>query len=636
MSFYPAQNPFLSLVDTDGSAITGGRVYIGVAGSDPETSPTPVYWDAAGTIPATQPLMMRGGYVVNGTSPAIPYVAASYSIRVYDALGAVVYYAPSVPSQYAALSIGASDGASGTLWTTVQGFINKLLSSAGSSVIGFLQAGTGAVVRYAQDKLRETISVKDFGAVGDGVTNDWPAIALAVAAARGKRLYFPKGNYLCNTNGGTITLEEVELSGECVLDGATGTIDQGSMLWITGTTNTPFKIRRGVSLQGLGFYYPNQTDSATPTVYPVTFAFDFTNGPVQFVNIRRCVVYNAYRLLDMDNGSSGGYGHIEISDNYICALNRGIYSRYNAEHLRVERNNFTFGFWLAATEAGAAGYMRANCINILIDQSDGIEIVDNLFYASLVGVKTSTTGLCQFMKVNDNKFDTARYGVWATGTGRFDGMIHSNTFNCYNPQNTSLQGNCIRIETSGAGFEAITINSNNFDACTEDAIYVSGDTPTRKAVIGPNNWRSWGVFKASGTYGAVNASGAQTNVQITGGWFFGSNNSSYASGIIGSPNTMQITGGTFEGCKQALAITTNTAIAVGNISYGTIASTSDSITATNEIQFGNVWDKPAAKSPIKVPIALLSNYANDAAAATGGVPVGGWYRNGSALQMRVA
>ncbi|CAB4140473.1 hypothetical protein UFOVP407_58 [uncultured Caudovirales phage] len=32
----------------------------------------------------------------------------------------------------------------------------------------------------------------------------------------------------------------------------------------------------------------------------------------------------------------------------------------------------------------------------------------------------------------------------------------------------------------------------------------------------------------------------------------------------------------------------------------------------------------------------LGNYANDAAAATGGVPVGGMYRNGSALMVRVA
>lgn len=33
--------------------------------------------------------------------------------------------------------------------------------------------------------------------------------------------------------------------------------------------------------------------------------------------------------------------------------------------------------------------------------------------------------------------------------------------------------------------------------------------------------------------------------------------------------------------------------------------------------------------------AALGNFANDAAAATGGVPVGGLYRNGSAVQVRV-
>lgn len=35
-------------------------------------------------------------------------------------------------------------------------------------------------------------------------------------------------------------------------------------------------------------------------------------------------------------------------------------------------------------------------------------------------------------------------------------------------------------------------------------------------------------------------------------------------------------------------------------------------------------------------ITNLGNYANDAAAATGGVPVGGVYRNGSVLQVRVS
>jgi hypothetical protein len=63
---------------------------------------------------------------------------------------------------------------------------------------GFLQAGTSATTRTWQDKARERISVKDFGATGDGVTNDTAAIALAETyrASVGGELVFPSGSYL--------------------------------------------------------------------------------------------------------------------------------------------------------------------------------------------------------------------------------------------------------------------------------------------------------------------------------------------------------------------------------------------------------------------------------------------------------
>ena len=134
-----------------------------------------------------------------------------------------------------ALRVGSDDGASGSLWTNMAGFISYLRSSVGSAIIGFVASGTGATSRTLQAKLREMVSVKDFGAVGDGsTTTDGVNIQKAldaVGAAGGGFVFVPRGTYLS-----TVMLEvpnRVHLMGEhysCTTIRATSTFNAQALI----------------------------------------------------------------------------------------------------------------------------------------------------------------------------------------------------------------------------------------------------------------------------------------------------------------------------------------------------------------------------------------------------------------------
>lgn len=92
--------------------------------------------------------------------------------------------------------VASDDGAGGSLWTTVAGFITRLRSSAGSALVGFIQSGTGAIARPMQDKARDFVSVRDFGAVGNGLVDDTAAIQAALNVHN--HVYVEPGTYRCD------------------------------------------------------------------------------------------------------------------------------------------------------------------------------------------------------------------------------------------------------------------------------------------------------------------------------------------------------------------------------------------------------------------------------------------------------
>ena len=81
-----------------------------------------------------------------------------------------------------------------------------------ASNVTYQPAGTGAVATTVQAKLRQTVSVKDFGAVGNGTTNDAVAIQAAInSLTSGGTVFFPTGTYLVNAQ--IVVSAKVQLMG---------------------------------------------------------------------------------------------------------------------------------------------------------------------------------------------------------------------------------------------------------------------------------------------------------------------------------------------------------------------------------------------------------------------------------------
>lgn len=103
-----------------------------------------------------------------------------------------------------ALTGDITSAAGSTATTLVSGSASNLNSGtlAAARLPNFTQSGTGAVARTIFSKIGEVVSVKDFGAVGDGVTDDTTAVANAIASlgSAGGTIIIPNGCF-CKIGG---------------------------------------------------------------------------------------------------------------------------------------------------------------------------------------------------------------------------------------------------------------------------------------------------------------------------------------------------------------------------------------------------------------------------------------------------
>lgn len=309
------QPPFPVFTDIDGQPLEDGFIQIGVANLDPQGNPIAVYWDAALLVPAVQPIRTLAGYPANAGTPGRLFTAStSYSIRVLNKNGSVIYSAP----ETSIFGDGSTD----------------------ASLVTFSPVGIGAVDRSVQEKLQEEISSTDYGTLQQAVT-----------AASGKRLriigaYFltaavtvPANTYLVAYGGESSITQSTSgqnaftLSGDGItIDGLTiigGNSGSGSAIRADARSNVTVKNctirtwRFGVQLRSCKNYIVADNrvwgGTADGSSSSDIFIYGSTGSPSN-----RGVISGNFCLSNNDNGISVGTDNgdreIAITGNVVYPL----------------------------------------------------------------------------------------------------------------------------------------------------------------------------------------------------------------------------------------------------------------------------------------------------------------------------
>ncbi|MBR0658191.1 hypothetical protein [Neoroseomonas oryzicola] len=315
------------------------------------------------------------------------------------------------------------------------------------------------------------VHVREYGAVGDGVANDAPAIQAAVdamAASGGGVLQFGPRRYRLaspvTVNGVSIIFQGAGFTeGPAPRDGTWFTIDTTGFTPFTFTgVNT-----RGCAVRDIAVHQTHgaaQVPGWTPTAYDFVFRVQDCLGSIDFENV------------------------------FLCAVNRGIWidnsGRFNIQRLRgqvftggieIDRS-YDIGridhvhFWTFATsDDDVLAYQQQNLDAILLRRNDGI-FLDDIFALgarSVLRFSASASGVTTKFYVGNLYTDFAKYGVWIDGSG-VDGQIANATTQgeAITPVGAVLPGsNGIRIDGSNT---RLHVGNLRVDAVESNAIVVAG------------------------------------------------------------------------------------------------------------------------------------------------------------------
>jgi hypothetical protein len=294
-----------------------------------------------------------------------------------------------------------------------------------SEQVTFLAAGTSAVQRTALTKFRDTVSVKDFGAVGDGTTDDRAAIQAAIDSCitLDRTLFFPSGVYAMSsfTNSGAgIQIDLVTPANALRMEGESATIKS------TTTTQAAFmfyvrgSVGKNLSLKGLTFDANLKSQDC--------FRHDDKLQGVAVVEIDDCVFKNGFGI---QNGVPVGAGFWKSSVGLELLGGYKFINLTNSQFTNFKRSELTADDTFETAGVGI-----------------GVNTDGGTFYPQ----NTNVSG-CYFNDINNNQTANVAQNVNADGLKIFGGAVLGSSY-----------------EASTA-----TVSNNHFINCQGRAIKVRND-----------------------------------------------------------------------------------------------------------------------------------------------------------------
>jgi len=435
--------PFPVFTGKDGTPLDAGYVFIGVENLEPITNPIVVYWDEALTIPALQPIRTINGYPSRSGTPSALYADANYSITVKDKNSVVAYSERSVSDDAVRLR-------------------SDLAASSGSSLVGFIQAGTGAVATDIETVLRGIVTPEQFGAVGDGVTDDTDAFNAAFAT--GKRVVAGAKTYALNAEvydffilegqgGNSTTLMPFDLNSAAITYKKTG-----GPYWTyhSECRNIQFK---GSSKTGIGFAF-GKADVA-----------DYVSGDETSNNVK----FYGCTFRDLDKGVFFPFGNIG-SEFYSCNLAKNKYGIY------ALNNKFGAAIMHAGNKYFFSGEISENDCGIYVhntaDGFGGVQFDGTIFELNKLNAYIYTT-FCFA--------PTLFSGVWSEGSGVNSGSATVDIDSWSGSTKTTQTIDCRSFVFDGEN-NICTFNAGFFAdvwlKATESAITVNGSRVEHRTNFG--------------------------------------------------------------------------------------------------------------------------------------------------------